>query len=217
VERKISDIPDRKSIRLKEYDYSLGGAYFVTICAQDYICCLGEITGGKVFLGDAGQMVDKWWNELSNKFNTIENDIFIIMPNHIHGIILLHDTDFSNMGADLRVCPNDNISGEHTGSLLLGNLDSGEHIGSPLQKNNGNVSLFKIIQWFKTMTTNEYIRNVKLNNWEKFEKRLWQRNYYEHIIRNNESYKKIGEYILNNPAKWVEGKELGVHPENYNF
>ena len=131
-------------------------------------------------------MIKKWWFELPNKFDKIENDVFIVMPNHIHGIILMFDSDISIVGADLCVCPDNNISGEH--------------IGSPLQNNNRSLS--KIIQWFKTMTTNEYIRNVKEYNWEKFEKRLWQRNYYEHIIRNQKSFNKIGEYIYNNPAKW---------------
>jgi len=176
-----------------------------------------------VILSDIGKMIEKWWHELSNKFNNIENDVFIIMPNHIHGIILLYDSDKSNVGADLRVCPGNNDLGEHIGSLLQdnknlsvsansnigadlrvcpGNNDLGEHIGSPLQGKNHSMS--KIIQWFKTMTTNEYIRNVKENKWEKFEKRLWQRNYYEHIIRNQKAYNKIGEYIYNNPAKWAK-------------
>ena len=180
------EFPTRKSIRLKKYDYSLGGAYFVTICVQDYICRFGSLKKSKVILNNVGNMIKKWWFELPNKFDKIENDVFIVMPNHIHGIILMFDSDISIVGADLCVCPDNNILGEH--------------IGSPLQNNNRSLS--KIIQWFKTMTTNEYIRNVKEYNWEKFEKRLWQRNYYEHIIRNQKSFNKIGEYIYNNPAKW---------------
>ncbi|WP_260448556.1 transposase [Bibersteinia trehalosi] len=68
-------------------------------------------------------------------------------------------------------------------------------------------SLFTIIQWFKTMTTNDYIRNVKSNNWQPFEKKLWQRSYYEHIIRNEYAYKHIQQYIENNPYTW-ENDEL---------
>ncbi len=96
------------------------------------------------------------------------------MPNHIHGIIQITQI----VGADLRVCPNNN---------------QGEHIGSPLHK---------MVQWFKTMTTNEYIRNVKNNNWPPFNSKLWQRNYYEHIIRNERELNKIREYIIHNPLKW---------------
>ena len=69
----------------------------------------------------------------------------------------------------------------------------GEHVGSPL---------YRVVQWFKTMTTNEYIRGVKNNNWKRFNGKLWQRNYYEHIIRNEQSYHNITKYIKNNPAKW---------------
>lgn len=66
----------------------------------------------------------------------------------------------------------------------------GEHIGSPLHH---------VVQWFKTMTTNEYIRNVKINNWTPFDGKLWQRNYYEHVVRNEKSLNRIREYIVNNP------------------
>lgn len=73
----------------------------------------------------------------------------------------------------------------------------GEHMGSPLHR---------IIQWFKTMTTNEYIRGVKTLDWAPFNGKLWQRNYYEHIIRNEQSYQRIAAYIVNNPAKWADDK-----------
>jgi REP element-mobilizing transposase RayT len=73
----------------------------------------------------------------------------------------------------------------------------GEHIGSPLHR---------VVQWFKTMTTNEYIRGVKTLEWQPFDKRLWQRNYYEHIIRNNRSYQYIANYIENNSENWQQDK-----------
>jgi hypothetical protein len=113
------------------------------------------------------------------------------MPNHFHGIIIIVGADLRVCpeNADLRVCPdinnNDNYRGEHIGQ--------GEHIGSPLHK---------IVQWFKTMTTNDYIKNVRTYNWKPFNKKLWQRNYYEHIIRNEIELDKIREYILNNPMNW---------------
>ncbi|MBN1144823.1 MAG: hypothetical protein JXA72_10385, partial [Bacteroidales bacterium] len=74
----------------------------------------------------------------------------------------------------------------------------GEHLGSPL---------FRVIQWVKTMSTNEYIRNVKSNGWKPFDRKLWQRNYHEHIIRDYESYQRIKQYIIENPMKW--GKKPG--------
>ncbi|OKH40460.1 hypothetical protein NIES2119_02235 [[Phormidium ambiguum] IAM M-71] len=96
------------------------------------------------------------------------------------------------------VCPNDDnsdrtrIHGTHT--------DQGAHTGAPLPT---------MVQWFKTMTTNEYIRGVKNLGWEPFNKRLWQRNYYEHIIRNEESLQHIREYVHTNPLKWEEDQ---LHP-----
>jgi len=154
------DIHYRRSIRLKYYDYSQQGAYFITICTHNKECLFGKIVNVAMVLNDAGKMVEKWWHELNTKFPNIEPGAHIIMPNHFHGIIII-------VGVDLRVCPdinnNDNYRCEHTGQ--------GEHTGSPLHK---------IVQWFKTMTTNDYIKNVKTNNWKPFNKKLWQRNYYEH-------------------------------------
>ena len=187
--KKKWNLPQRKSIRLKGYDYSQAGLYFITIVTQNRINLFGNIDNGKMILNDAGKMVEKWYFELENKYNDIKCDTIIVMPNHTHFII-------QNVGADLRVCPNisneQSISGEKT--------ISGEHIGSPLHR---------VIQWFKTMTTNEYIRGVKNNNWQRFNGKLWQRNYWEHIIRNENGYQNISNYIINNPLKWNDDKLNG--------
>ena len=162
---------NRKSIRLKDYDYSQAGMYFVTVCMNKHKSVFGRIQDGEMILNDAGKMIDKWWRKLAVKFNYNENDIYVIMPNHMHGIV-------SIVGADPCVCPDST---------------KGEHMGSPLHK---------IIQWFKTMTTNEHIRNVKNAGWTQFNKKFWQRNYYEHIIRNEKELESIYEYIENNPNRW---------------
>jgi len=191
----------RHSIRLKGYDYSQPGGYYVTIVTQNRECLFGDVVDGKMALNEAGQMIKKWYLELENKFTDILCDAYVVMPNHFHSIII-------NVGADLRVCPNDadlrvcpndadlrvcpndadlrgeNEMGEHVG---------GEHVGSPLRQ---------IVQWFKTMTTNEYIRGVKQNKWPPFNKKLWQRNYWEHIIRDENDFNRIREYIVNNPLQW---------------
>ena len=103
-----------------------------------------------------------------------------------------------NVGADLRVRPNDqnncNTDGVGVGAGGLGEQPVlGEHVGSPLHR---------VVQWFKTMTTNDYIRNVKTNNWLRFDGKLWQRNYWEYIIRDSKSYQRISDYIINNPKNW---------------
>ncbi|NMB97481.1 MAG: hypothetical protein GYA02_12870 [Clostridiaceae bacterium] len=215
------NIHHRKSIRLKGYDYTQAGLYFITICCQNRECLFGNIINGEMILNDAGKMVQKWYYELENKFADIRCHEMIIMPNHFHCII---ENVGHTVGADLRVCPDTNIAetnilgeqennilgehgnnilGEHENNILgeqetniLGEHENyilGEHIGSPLHR---------VVQWFKTMTTNEYIRGVKTLGWKPFDGKLWQRNYWEHIIRNENEYNRIAEYILKNPQNW---------------
>lgn len=191
---------DRKSIRLKEYDYSGAGGYFVTLCVQQHLCLFGDVvvasdagahTGAplrmpldgepaEVRLSPAGEMVQRWWNKLPEKFPGIESDAFIVMPNHVHFILI--NKNGRPVGADPRVCPSA-----------------------------GGVELGTIVQWFKTMTTNEYIRGVKEHRWPRFEGRLWQRNYWERIVRENE-WDKLRSYIRNNPLTWAADKLNPVNP-----
>ena len=169
---KMQKLHCRKSIRLKNYDYSSNGYYFVTICVQNREKLFGEFVGATLCgrPNNPDKIITKWLLELENKFNDIKIDEYIIMPNHIHFII--------------------KRTGDHIGS-------TGDHIGSPLRD---------IIGWFKTMTTNEYIAGVKSGKFIPFKGRLWQRNYYEHIIRNYDDYINISEYIQNNPLKWEYDK-----------
>jgi len=174
------DIHYRRSIRLKGYDYSRPGLYFMTICTKDRLPLFGDIENSQMGLNDAGKMIENWWHELKNKFSNSELHSHITMPNHFHGIIQI-------VGADLCVCPDQEDEF----------IKEGEHTGSPLHK---------MVQWFKTMTTNEYIRNIKQNRWQPFKGKLWQRNYYEHVIRNEKSYHDLSEYIMNNPINWQEDR-----------
>lgn len=117
-------IHHRRSIRLKGYDYSQAGAYFITICCQNRKCLFGNVVGGEMILNDAGNMIDKWYRELCNKFPDIELGEYIVMPNHFHGIIINNGALSVGVGADLRVCPQTwNENGEPWG----------EHISSPLR------------------------------------------------------------------------------------
>ncbi len=179
-----SDIHHRRSIRLRGYDYSQAGAYFVTVCTQNRECLFGNIVASKMQLNAAGLMILRWYAELPNKFPDSECNKFICMPNHVHFIVI-------NVGADLRVRPD-----------AAPATNKGEHVGSPLRR---------VVQWFKTMTTNEYIRGVKRNGWPSFSGKLWQRNYWEHIVRNETELDRIREYIRNNPAQW-ESDKLFITP-----
>ena len=187
-----SDIHHRRSIRLKRYDYSQPGLYFITICTQNRSKLLGDIKNRRggfhirpiLILNGAGIMVYRIWNGIPNDFRNIQLHEFVIMPNHIHGII-----EITTVGAD-------SISALSTSAKdARAEIDSAPTPAIP-----------KIMQSFKRHTTIEYIKMVKLNIVPPFEKRIWQRNYYEHIIRNEKSYYQIAEYIRNNSLKWQEDK-----------
>ncbi|ACF12008.1 conserved hypothetical protein [Chlorobaculum parvum NCIB 8327] len=183
---KNENTGNRRSIRLRNYDYAQSGWYFVTICINERRCLFGNITDDVMQLNDAGAMTRRWFNELENKFSNLQCDEFVCMPNHIHFIVANtgKPEHQQTVGADLCVRPSPSESTQK------GDPDIS---GSPLRN---------IVQWYKTMTTNEYIRGVKHNRWEAFSKRLWQRNYWEHVIRSEKDLCEIREYICNNPIRW---------------
>ncbi len=184
------DIHHRRSIRLRGYDYSQHGMYFVTICTQDRLRLFGEIANGSMTLNDAGKMVHAIWDEIPAHYKGIEIDQFVVMPNHIHGIIKI-------VGAGPRACPGD--VGQPRGVAPTGFVD-----GHPQGDAPTDLSLSDVVHRFKTMTTKKYTDGVKQNGWQPFPAKLWQRNYYEHIIRDEMAYLKIAEYIQNNPQRWEE-------------
>jgi REP element-mobilizing transposase RayT len=153
---------NRKNLRLKNYDYSRSGYYFITICTQNRLGYLGTIENGIMTLNDSGVMIGEVWLEMPTRFEDLYLHEFVVMPNHFHAIV--------EIGA-------------------LGQFPLGRFIGA-----------------FKSITTNRYIEGVKEFGWLPFEKVLWQRNYYEHIIRDETSYGKLSEYIQNNPSKWIEDR-----------
>jgi len=160
----MDKLPNRKQLRIKEYDYSQSGCYFITMCTQDRQRIFEMSVVGndrRVVPSNALQnkLVEKCFIELQNKYNVKIED-YIIMPDHIHFIL---------------------------------SIDSERHAGR---------SLPELMQWFKTMTTNDYIRGVKDNKLKPFSGKLWQKSYFDHVIRNENDYKECDEYILNNPLKW---------------
>lgn len=147
-------------------------------------------------------MIWKWWNDLNNKFQDIQTDEAIVMPNHFHGIVFINEN--LSVGAALCYRP---IGSQQPGRLKNKppNTSGQPHRVAP-------TSLFDIMEWFKTMSTNEYIRNVKQNGWLPFHKRMWQRNYHDRIIKNETELINIREYIMNNPLKWELGRN---NPKNW--
>lgn len=165
---------NRHSIRLDDFDYSNNGYYFVTICTQNrinYFCDVGADRCVCPNINEIGKLIDYWWNEIPKHFENVLLDELVVMPNHIHGIIIIGNGRTHDLLSSGRT---------HRSAPTIGN----------------------IIQWFKTMVTNEYIKNIKTNNWSRFNKRFWQRNYYEHIIRNEKEFLRIKEYIKLNPEMW---------------
>ena len=179
----------RRSIRLKGYDYTQAGAYFVTICAQDRDNLFGQITDGEIDLDPAGKMIHEVWSSLPEKYPTVQLDAFVIMPNHIHFIVLLTDD------TPVRATPY-NPSDTHVG------VDPRVHP----DPDDSRPSLPDVVRWFKSLTTAKYRHGVQDEDWPPFPGRVWQRNYYEHIIRNQRSLNAIREYIENNPANWLQDK-----------
>jgi len=197
----------RRSIRLKGYDYSRAGLYFITLCVQNRERLFGEIRSAEssvklsieavpvevalvatsnpapvMILNDAGQMIESEWLALKDRFPQIELHEFVVMPNHFHGIVEIVD---EGVRATTRVAPTE---------ITIAEI-------APKRKTIGDM-----MDAFKSITTVEYIRGVKNHGWKRFDGKLWQRDYWEHIIRNEGSYRRIAEYIVRNPDRWNEDR-----------
>lgn len=187
-------IHHRRTHRLSGYNYAAHGAYFLTLCVQGKEPLLGKIHANSLALNDAGRMVEHWWHELSGKFPTVQSDHYIIMPDHLHGIITLHPATHTAAEADPWGCPwSDSPPSPVNQSGHTNPVNQGGHIGPPLHQ---------VVQWFKTMSTNAYIRGVCNQQWPPFHGRLWQRDYYDRIIRNQTDLDHMRRYIRENPTRW---------------
>jgi REP element-mobilizing transposase RayT len=169
------EIHHRRSIRLKGYDYTQPGAYFVTFCAYQRIHLFGEVVDGNVILNDRGKIArDEWFKTAELRpYVKLYEDEFVIMPNHGHGIIWIED---DIVGARRRRAPTETI----------------EKFGKPVKG-----SIPTIVRAYKSAVT--YTVD-KLENQRGAV--LWQKNYYEHIIRNERELHNIARYIINNPRNW---------------
>lgn len=163
----------RRSIRLKGFDYSQEGAYFVTVVTQDRACVFGEIVDGKMELNEPGRMVQTVWDELPNHYPGVEADAFVVMPNHVHGIIMV--------GAQF-IAPSDGFDVTNQGVM------------------NHAPTLGNIVRAYKAAST-RLIRQAGAPDF------AWQRNYYEHVVRDEKSLNRIRQYILDNPIRWEFDRE----------
>ena len=163
----------RRSIRLKGFDYSSQGAYYITIVSQGRECLFGEIVDGGMYLNQYGEIVQKWWNEIPIHFPNVELGAFVIMPNHVHWIIFI-TTINDSLEEDVKSSPTYN-----------------------------KPTVGQIVAYFKYQSTKE-MNNIKTKT---VITKIWQRNYYERIIRNEEELQQKTDYILDNPSQWVMDNE----------
>lgn len=189
------DIHHRHSIRLKDYDYTQAGAYFVTICTWQRECLFGEIADGAMVLNDLGRIAADEWERTPKMRTNVELDVWTIMPNHFHGVIFIHDT--TNVGAHC-MRPDLGMRTEITGAEKMGACNA------PLRRQSG--SLGSVVAGFKSATTKR-INTFRNNSGYP----LWQRNFYERVIRNDHDLSRAREYIVNNPMKWALDKENQIN------
>ena len=181
--RYDSEKHHRRSIRLAGHNYSRAGWYYVTVCTHDKCCLLGTVTNGQMILNEYGKIVNECWWKISAKFIHAKLDKYIIMPNHFHGIIQI--TNNSRGTATLK-------AKKGTAKAKEGTACRGPTFGGSVAG-----SLSTIVGSFKSAVTKR-INQIRRTPGGK----LWQRNYYEHIIRDYDDYNHIRNYIVNNPANW---------------
>jgi REP element-mobilizing transposase RayT len=169
----------RRSIRLSGYDYAEAGAYFITVCVNRRRCLFGDVIDGEMRLNDAGRVVCDVWDGLPVHYPNIELDAFVVMPNHAHGIVIL-------------------ASPGNTPSSLVPHSVVGAGF-KPALRSHG---LPEIVRGFKTFAARR-INEMRVTS----DIPVWQRNYYEHVIRNEESLEGIRQYIADNPGCWADDPE----------
>lgn len=190
----------------------------MTIVCQNRAALFGEIIDGEMILNAAGKMAVAEWEAIVERFPNVELGIYVVMPNHFHAIVIIRDKiGATTAGATTRVAPTDDddsvgaglvpapVTGEENTSFNRANLadERATPTTAPTTAPTGKTpTLGQIIGAFKSITTHAYIRGVDEKGWTQFDKRLWQRNYYEHIIRNDREMDAIWRYIEANPAAW---------------
>jgi putative transposase len=172
-----------ESTRLPNRDYAANGLYFVTICTRDRFCFFGDIINEQMQLSSIGKIAQENWIAIPNHFEHIDIDVYVVMPNHLHGIVVINrpiDNSKTRCIASLQTTTNNKFAPLKPGSLQA------------------------IIHSYKASVT----RWCRKNGCEDF---AWQSRFYEHIINNEASLERIREYILNNPVKWQEDKNNNMN------
>ncbi len=173
----------RRSIRIKGYDYARPGAYFITVCTHNREFLFGEVANDEMRLSTFGHIVESSWHDLPNHYSNLQLDAFMVMPNHVHGIIIITDV---GVGAGLKPAPTRAIP------------TNTQATKRPTERH----GLPEVVRAFKTFSSR---RINALRGTPGVP--VWQRNYYEHIVRSEEALKRIREYIGTNPLRWALDRE----------
>ncbi len=173
---------ERKKIRLRDYDYSKSGYYFITICTKNRDEWFGRIGSGTMHLSESGEVARDFWAEIPEHFKEVSTDEFTVMPNHLHGILIIEEDLVGNV-----------YMRSHQRNAFMHSL-----------QDKTNMLLFKIIQQYKSSVTR------KINSMQNDFKFEWQKSFYDHIIRSEKSLENIRRYTHSNPLKWeldIENKK----------
>ena len=195
----------RRSIRLPGWEYSREGVYFITVCTRNREYLFGDIVDDLMHLNAPGTMVVEVWDRLPERFPFMQMDARVLMPNHLHGIIVIDRRGESCIRPPAPHPPNiiHSDQGDHP--------DRGEPKVRPYGKihpqGTGAGSIGRIVQAFKSMTTRQYLQGMREHGWQPIPGKLWQRNYYERIVRDEEEWQRISDYIAANHLNWALDRE----------
>ena len=196
------EIHHRRSIRLKGYDYSQPGLYFITICTHQRKWLFGQVQHGAMELNHFGEIADAEWLKTAEIRNNVELLEYVIMPNHIHGIILLNDLENDNRRGTMHRAPT--TTPHRAPTTTPHRAPTYEQFGKPTPN-----TIPTIIRGYKSSVTKQIndLRNVSGAP-------VWQRNYYEHIIRDENALNRICAYIQTNPVKWKDERYFAKETNN---
>lgn len=188
------------SARLKDWDYGSNGAYFITICTKEMQHFFGKVVDEKMILNSAGELAEKYWIEIVKQFPYVELGNFQIMPNHMHGILIIDKSVVVAAAVETRFIASNPENNDISETRLIASVPENDGIGGFAGENNSMLeyTISRAIRWYKGRCTFE-MRKI-IPNFE------WHSRFHDHIIRNSESFERIQNYIEENPSRWEEDK-----------
>ncbi|MGH7143389.1 MAG: transposase [Terriglobia bacterium] len=180
------ELHHRRSIRLRGFDYTRPGSYFITICAYQQTCLFGRIVDAAFSAGPMGKMVRDVWSEIPGRYPGVALDTFVLMPNHLHGILTIQSV----------AAGGSSVLSKHASVPIAASVANGAFTRT------SSLSIPEVVQRFKSFTTAQFRLGCQTGQWQSRWLRLWQRNYFEHIISDVGELIAIREYIERNPLTW---------------